>query len=322
MAAQREVVDPRGDIILRLRRHVQLAPAEPKRQKTAATEALVAEATPLADNTDIAQDPELAAEPLDIVVSSNVLCLVSPVFKALLTGPFRESSEFAAASAHNSKKAVRQGGPSSASIIGCPAAETEASLSPNSGSGSSSGEPDVLYTLELPEDDCDAMLTLMNMAHFRPCSAFPSEETSSDTSVPGAILLGKLAVLCDKYQCPGLLVVGVQWVQAVHTHLQKTQLEIYLAIRKRNPNYANTYLVHYLANCCRLLVFCWVADLPDTFSALCSDIVKYHVGPITSFAGPSEQASGTKRPRDETLPSTILGHVLLPKFLAGKKRSW
>ncbi|KAF7910492.1 uncharacterized protein EAE98_012024 [Botrytis deweyae] len=83
----------------------------------------------------------------EVLVSSKHLSFASPVFKAMLTGDFREAVE------------LREKG------------RTE---------------------IPLPDDDADAMITLVNVIHGR---------FNSVSKYPNLILLTKIAILVDKYQC-------------------------------------------------------------------------------------------------------------------------
>ncbi|EPE07662.1 hypothetical protein F503_00384 [Ophiostoma piceae UAMH 11346] len=311
MAVQRKVIDPRGDIVISLRR--ETAHERKRRKKVASRQSA------FGDAQDRSQNLGPATEPFELVVSSKVLCLISPVFEALLTGPFRESEEFANASNRGRRETNR---PSAVgSIIGGPTASNGASdESIEASDESSAGTTDSLYTLDLPEDDPEAMTTLLNIAHFRPASGLPGGLAKKDsTDDCGTVVLEKVAVLCDKYQCLSILgVVGQHWAQIAYDKLRAKYLDPYLQeAKEKGHGRQDPRLDAYVINCSRLLVFCVVADLPDTFAALCSDVVDHHVGPITTLVSQSEQATGMKRLMDDTTPANMLQHALLPRTLAG-----
>lgn len=317
MATRREIIDPRGDVVLKLRREIKsaLSDAEPQHHTTERKQELssavddvnhgsmmdvVETAEPSVATAQGAEIvPETVWETVEIVVASKILCLISPVFEALLTGPFRESREFAHTSRRNHENAsdaALQLGSTGGSTICGPTAAAEANV-------------DTLYSLELPEDDPEVMIVFMRVAHYRPCLDFPKEDSNGQATVPGTLLLEQLAVLADKYQCMMVLdAISTDWAQVSLTNLRMTFLEPYLA--ESQSVQSKQRLAAYISNCCRLLVFCAATDVPAIFSGICSDIVNHHKGPITSL-----MANYLDTP---TKAFEKLKHPLLPEALPGK----
>lgn len=135
----------------------------------------------------------------EILVSSKHMSFASPVFKAMLTGDFREAVE------------LREKG------------RTE---------------------IPLPDDDADAMIMLVKVIHGR---------LTSVSKYPDLILLTKIAILVDKYQCHESIEFAVNVWAANHR------------LRPWAQRWYNT--------ACRICV-AWVFRLDDDFREATEDIIR------------------------------------------------
>ncbi|KAK2030587.1 hypothetical protein LX32DRAFT_692319 [Colletotrichum zoysiae] len=144
----------------------------------------------------------------ELQVSSKVLILASPVFKAMLDGNFMEATE----------------------------------LARNTGFTNP-------YSIDLPDDDVEAMITLCQILHFY---VVKRPELSG---------LSKLAFISDKYECTQALnYCGRVWISD------------WLQEYDRN--------VPPMVDFCHLLVFSYVVDLPLEFSEISWRIFLHHEGPF------------------------------------------
>jgi hypothetical protein len=137
---------------------------------------------------------------IDILVSSKVLTMVSPVFAAMLSPRYRE------------------------------------------GQRSASG---TLSPIPLPEDDCDAMIVLCHIFHFK-YSELPA--------TPDLELFKNLALICDKYDCVSVLkFISEQWLLKWEKASSGEELET-------------------------LLFISYIFGRPERFSALSARIIKEFTG--------------------------------------------
>ncbi|OHW95942.1 hypothetical protein CSPAE12_05518 [Colletotrichum incanum] len=144
-------------------------------------------------------------------VSSKVLMLNSPVFKAMLGGKFREATE----------------------------------LAKNTGFS----DP---YSIDLPDDDVEAMTTLCQILH----NVYVDER-------PKPIGLSRLGFISDKYECTqALKYCGMVWIRDWLQDFDEN--------------------VPPMVDFCHLLVFSYVVDLPLEFSEISWRIFLYHEGPFLS----------------------------------------
>lgn len=212
--ASRVVIDPDGDLLLQFHQE------------------------PLQENTSNENTKKRKkSKTLELVVSSKVLSLASPMFKAMLDGRFKEGIELA---------------------------ENKPSSQP--------------YTLTL-SDDGEAATILASILHFN-LPGLPEK--------PSPACLEKLAFLCDKYQCVNAMkYCGRLW------------------LRDWLPEYGceDHGCEGYVHDLCRLLVFAYVADLPNEFVDIAWKLLLCHKGP---FLSPYTQAI------------ILMDHPLLPHDLARK----
>jgi hypothetical protein len=89
----RVVVDPDGDVCLRLPERIRHSPI-PRVRYTLAVNGLSGGNSGGAESTTAARD-----DTVDLIVSSKILATISPVFKTMFYGNFREGIESAAARA-------------------------------------------------------------------------------------------------------------------------------------------------------------------------------------------------------------------------------
>ncbi|KXH40578.1 hypothetical protein CNYM01_03266 [Colletotrichum nymphaeae SA-01] len=107
------------------------------------------------------------------------------------------------------------------------------------------------YSLDLPDDDAEAMSILSQILH----NAYVTER-------PKPVGLARLAFVSDKYECTGALkYCGMVWIRD------------WLSDYDEN--------VPPMADLCHLLVFSYVIDLPLEFSELSWRIFLHHEGPIS-----------------------------------------
>ncbi len=235
-APTRLVLDPNGDVVFRL-----------QRMNTAGANSNAAEGTAVGSASSSTSCGSDGGGVVEVVVSTNILTLVSPVFKAMLAGPFRESIELAAA--------IRN--------------------------GAANGP----YTIDLPEDNADAMCLLMEAFHFR--------TTATTTNAPTPAMLETLAFLCDKYQCAKALnLTTAFWISAALQGLRGECLGT-TPTGSSSATVKDGCLAKYMDGCWRLVVFAYVVDLPETFSQLCWEIIRHHVGPITDIPVTSRYSAKT-----------------------------
>ncbi|KAK0629325.1 hypothetical protein B0T17DRAFT_597729 [Bombardia bombarda] len=115
-----------------------------------------------------------------------------------------------------------------------------------------------LYELNLPEDDPEAVIILLRLVHFKAIESIPLDHMP--------LSLERLAFLCDKYECTEpFKFCGTVWL--------RDWLEKY-------PEGLLFPATLAIDDVCRLLVFAYVADLPNEFMALSWRLVMFHKGPI------------------------------------------
>ncbi|KAM0419074.1 hypothetical protein ACHAPT_012013 [Fusarium lateritium] len=113
------------------------------------------------------------------------------------------------------------------------------------------------FRLSLPDDDYTAMLLLCKVLHFK-FKGIPEQPRTS--------LLLALAGVCDKYHCTqALKYCGALWLR----------------------NWLRDMVDPSIEDVSRLLIFAYVADLPDEFCDVAWKLVLHHKGPI---AGDQTQA--------------------------------
>ncbi|KAK1977610.1 hypothetical protein LZ30DRAFT_773352 [Colletotrichum cereale] len=194
----RHEVDKDGDLVL------QLSAMDPN-------DAVVAGGEEGGEDVDekLANYEQVAND--ELRVSSKVLMLNSPVFKAMLGGKFKEAT----------------------------------GLAKNTGFT----EP---YSVDLPDDDVEAMTILCQILHNVYVIARPKP-----------IGLSKLAFISDKYECTqALKYCGMVWVRDWLQDFEEN--------------------VPPIIDFCHLLVFSYVVDLPLEFSEVSWRIFLHHEGPFSS----------------------------------------
>ncbi|OAA55779.1 hypothetical protein SPI_07986 [Niveomyces insectorum RCEF 264] len=307
----REVIDPDGDVLLQLLRLV--APSDNATNDNKSDDVMATDA----DGDDsvnggagsVTPGKDKVEQTVELVVSSKILCLVSPVFRILLRGPFGEAAAFSAL--FQNKRDVE----GNCKSIG-PANDVDTD-------GSGVWPPEhgqQLYTLVLPEDDATAMTLLMQTLHFRVGDVYETASNGIHAGLPDPELLEKLAFVCNKYDCASALRgVGDTWVRE---HIERLPAAYANALEEASDNKHCASVIEakgiYLGGWCRLLVFAYVVDLPRLFSDLSWHLIINHEGPISS----SQLANAHKDKASDVVVSVpakaLSNHPLLPRDLTGK----